>query len=41
MQKYFKSFCLIFFAAGLVLSFAGCQIAHLMGTPVVSEGLKD
>ncbi len=41
MQKHFKSFCLILLAAGLVLSFAGCQIAPLMGTPVVSEGLKD
>jgi len=41
MQKYFKSFCLILFAAGLVLSFAGCQIAPMMGTPVVFEGLKD
>ena len=31
---------LIIFAAGLVLSFAGCQIAPLMGTSVVSEGLR-
>ena len=41
MQKYFKSFYLIIFTACLVLSSAGCQIAPLMGTPVVSEGLKD
>ena len=41
MQKYFKSFCLILFATVLLLSLAGCQIAPLMGTPVVSEGLKD
>ncbi|MBW2590641.1 MAG: hypothetical protein JRD71_07990, partial [Deltaproteobacteria bacterium] len=41
MQKYLKAFYLIFFAAGLILSSAGCQIAPLMGTPVVSEGLKD
>ena len=41
MQKYLKTFYLIFFTAGLILSSAGCQIAPLMGTPVVSEGLKD
>jgi len=41
MQKYLKAFYLIIFAAGLVLSSAGCQIAPLMGTPVVSEGLID
>ncbi len=37
MQNFFKAFYLIVLAAGL----AGCQIAPLMGTPVVSEGLKD
>ena len=41
MQKYLKAFYLIIFTAGLILSSAGCQIAPLMGTPVVSEGLKD
>ena len=41
MQKYFKAFFLIILAAGLFLGLAGCQIAPLMGTPVVSEGLKD
>ena len=41
MQKYLKTFYLIVFAACLILSSAGCQIAPLMGTPVVSEGLKD
>ena len=41
MNKYLKAFYLIFFAAGLILSSAGCQIAPLIGTPVVSEGLKD
>ena len=41
MQKYLKAFYLIIFAAWLVLSSAGCQIAPLMGTPVVSEGLID
>jgi len=41
MQKYLKAFYPIVFAACLILSSAGCQIAPLMGTPVVSEGLKD
>ena len=41
MQRYLKAFYLIIFGAGLVLSSAGCQIAPLMGTPVVSEGLID
>jgi len=41
MQKHFKAFYLIVFAACLLMSSAGCQIAPLMGTPVVSEGLKD
>jgi len=41
MKRYLKTFYLIIFTAGLVLSFAGCQIAPLMGTPVVSEGLRD
>ena len=41
MKKYFKAFYLIVLAAFLILSLAGCQIAPLMGTPVVSEGLKD
>lgn len=41
MQRYLKTFYLIIFAAGLILSSAGCQIAPLMGTPVMSEGLKD
>jgi len=41
MQKYFKAFYLIIFATGLILSSTGCQIAPLIGTPVVSEGLKD
>jgi len=41
MQKYLKAFYLIIFAVGLTLSSAGCQIAPLMGTPVVPEGLKD
>jgi uncharacterized protein with FMN-binding domain len=41
MQKYFKTFYLIIFATGLFLSSTGCQIAPLMGTPVLSEGLKD
>jgi uncharacterized protein with FMN-binding domain len=40
-QRYLKTFYLIIFAAGLILSSAGCQIAPLMGTPVMSEGLKD
>ena len=41
MQNFFKTFYLIIFAAGLFLSFAGCQIAPLIGTPVEPEGLKD
>jgi len=41
MQKYLKTFYLIVFAAFLILSLAGCQIAPLMGTPVEPEGLKD
>jgi len=41
MQRYLKAFYLIIFGAGLVLSSAGCQIAPLMGTPVVPEGLKN
>ncbi len=41
MKKYLKAFYLIIFTACLILSSAGCQIAPLMGTPVVSEGLKD
>jgi uncharacterized protein with FMN-binding domain len=35
------SFYLIVLTACLVLSSAGCQIAPLIGTPVVPEGLKD
>ena len=34
-------FYLIIFTVCLILSSTGCQIAPLMGTPVVSEGLKD
>jgi len=41
MKKYLKAFYLIIFTACLILSSAGCQIAPLMGTPVVSEGLKN
>ncbi len=41
MQKYFKTYYLIIFAACLILSLASCQIAPLMGTPVEPEGLKD
>ena len=41
MQKHLKAFYLIIFTACLILSSAGCQIAPLMGTPVVSKGLKD
>jgi len=41
MKKYLKAFYLIIFTACLILSSTGCQIAPLMGTPVVSEGLKD
>ena len=41
MQNFYKAFYLIVLAAFLILSLAGCQIAPLMGTPVVSEGLKD
>jgi len=41
IQQYFKIFFLIICAAGLMLSSAGCQIAPLMGSPVVAEGLKD
>ena len=41
MQNFFKAFYLIVFVAFLILSSAGCQIAPLMGTPVLSEGLKD
>ncbi len=41
MQKYLKAFYLIIFTACLILNSTGCQIAPLMGTPVVSEGLKD
>jgi len=41
MQRYLKTFYLIILAAGMILSSTGCQIAPLMGTPVVSEGLKD
>ena len=41
MKKYLKAFYLIIFTVCLILSSAGCQIAPLMGTPVVSEGLKD
>ena len=41
LQKYFRAFYLIIFPACLILSSASCQIAPLMGTPVVSEGLKD
>jgi uncharacterized protein with FMN-binding domain len=41
MQNFYKAFYLIILAACLILSFAGCQIAPLMGTPVEPEGLKD
>ena len=41
MQRYLKAFYLIIFTACLILSSAGCQIAPLMGTSVVPEGLKD
>jgi len=41
MKKYVKSFCLILFFSGLALNFVGCQIAPLMGTPLLTEGLKD
>jgi uncharacterized protein with FMN-binding domain len=41
MQNFLKPFYLIILATVLILGFAGCQIAPLMGTPVVSEGLKD
>jgi uncharacterized protein with FMN-binding domain len=41
MQRIFNYYCLILLATGIVLSLAGCQIAPLMGTPVVSEGIKD
>jgi len=41
MKKYLKAFYLIIFTACLILSSTGCQIAPLIGTPVVSEVLTD
>jgi len=41
MIKYYKVLCQVILAAILILCFAGCQIATLIGTPVDAEKLKD